>query len=107
MHMTLNDPGILHGTDKTSLSNDYLRHYEEIFAPFRDRAITLCEIGIAQGASLKVWGEYFPKAQILGIDNNSQCKQYEGQRIRVAIGSQDDPEFLAVVRCDTVPDSIL
>jgi cephalosporin hydroxylase len=105
--MTLDELGILHGTDKTSLSNDYLRHYEEIFAPFRDRAITLCEIGVAQGASLKVWGEYFPKAQILGIDNNPQCKQYEEQRIRIAIGSQDDPEFLAGVFRDTVPDIII
>ena len=105
--MTLDELGISHGTDKTSLANDYLRLYEEIFAPFRNRPFTLWEIGVANGASLKVWGEYFPKAQILGIDNNPQSKQYEGPRVRVAIGSQEDPEFLAGLAREPAPDIII
>jgi tetratricopeptide (TPR) repeat protein len=105
--MTLDDLGILHGTDKTSLFNDYLQAYEDIFSPFRDRAITLWEIGVAEGGSLKVWSEYFPKAQILGIDNNPQCKQYESARVQVSIGSQDDPEFLADLFRDATPDIII
>jgi hypothetical protein len=107
MLVTLDELGILHNTDKTSLANDYLRHYEEIFRPFRNRAITLWEIGVAQGASLALWREYFPNAQIVGIDNNPQCKQYEGPRVQVAIGSQDDPEFLAGLSRDMVPDIII
>jgi hypothetical protein len=46
-------------------------------------------------------------AQILGIDNNPQCRRYEGPRIRIAIGSQDDPEFLSNLFRDGKPDIII
>jgi hypothetical protein len=90
----LDERGIVAGTDKSSLANDYLRHYERIFAPWRERSFTVFEIGVAQGASLLLWRDYFPNAEIVGIDINPQCKRFEGPRIRVLIGSQDDPEFL-------------
>ena len=46
--------GALAGTDKSSSVSwcwDYLRHYEELFRPFRDQPINLLEIGVASGAS--------------------------------------------------------
>src|SRR4051812_6007167 len=89
----LDERGILAGTDKSSLANDYLRHYERIFAPWRERTFTLLEIGIAQGASLRLWRDYFPHADIVAIDINPKCKEYERERVRIEIGSQDDPEF--------------
>ena len=92
--MSLDERGILAGTDKSSLANDYLRHYERIFAPWQQRKFALLEIGIAQGGSLGLWRDYFPKATIVGVDINPTCKRFEEPRIRVEIGSQDDPEFL-------------
>jgi hypothetical protein len=86
--------GILAGTDKSSIANDYLRHYERIFAPWREQTFTLLEIGVAQGASLILWRDYFANAEIVGVDIDPQCKRFEGPRIRIEIGSQDDPEFL-------------
>jgi hypothetical protein len=41
-----------------------------------------------------MWSEYFPNAQIIGIDINPECKQYEKNNISVEIGSQEDEEFL-------------
>jgi hypothetical protein len=92
--LDLDTRGILAGTDKSSISNDYLRHYERIFAPWRERTFFMWEIGVAKGASLLLWRDYFPNATIVGVDINPLCKQFEGPRIVVEIGSQDDPEFL-------------
>jgi hypothetical protein len=86
--------GILQGTDKSSISHGYLRHYERLFQDFRHEPITFLEIGIARGASLKMWAEYFDRATIVAIDIQPDCKQYAGGRCEVEIGSQADPDFL-------------
>ena len=103
----LNARGIVAGTDKSALANDYLRHYERILAPWRERPFTLLEIGVAQGASLLLWRDYFPNAEIVGVDINPQCKRFERPRIRIEIGSQDDPEFLLTLCAGTRPAIII
>jgi hypothetical protein len=54
-----------HDTDKTPC---YLRTYERYFAPLRNCPITLLEMGILNGGSLRLWREYFPNAKIIGVD---------------------------------------
>ena len=56
-----------HGCDKGS-RHGYERVYEPAFEPMRLEPIRLLEIGIYRGASLKVWVDYFPNAEIFGID---------------------------------------
>ena len=92
---SLDSIGILEGTDKTSLEQDYLRHYERIFGGIRNDPVQLVEIGIADGASLRTWVRFFPKATVIGIDVRKFCRAFSGDRIIVEIGSQADPEFLA------------
>jgi len=91
----LDSLGILYGTDKSSLGNGYLRQYARILNHVRDKAFTLLEIGIARGASLRMWEAYFPKATIVAVDIRPECKQYAGGRRIVEIGSQADPAFLS------------
>jgi hypothetical protein len=88
------------------------RHYYEIydrhFARFRDRDITLLEIGVADGGSLDLWRRYFgPKAKIVGIDINPDCKRFETPGTRIYVGSQEDAEFLERVAKETGPFDIL
>src|SRR5690348_17272762 len=59
--MTLDELGILCGTDKSSLRKAYLSHYERLFAPLRDTAFNLIEIGAYNGASLRTWAEYLDR----------------------------------------------
>jgi hypothetical protein len=71
-----------------------LRHFEREFAPFRDRAITVIEIGVAGGPSLRVWKQFFSLATIVGVDINPKCRAQASGRIAIEIGSQADPDFL-------------
>jgi tetratricopeptide (TPR) repeat protein len=99
--------GLLEGTDKTTLVQDYLRHYERIFAGIRNEPIQLLEIGVAGGASLRTWARFFPEAWIVGIDINPGCRAYGGDRITIEIGSQANPEFLASLVMKYQPDIVV
>lgn len=88
------------------------RHYFEIydrhFAPLRGRDITLLEIGIAGGGSLDLWRRYFgPRAKIIGVDINPDCRRFETPGTRVVIGSQNDPAFLAKLAAEHGPFDIV
>lgn len=73
-------------SDKWSL---YLDEYERIFSPYSDLPISLLEIGIQNGGSLEIWGDYFPKAKsLVGCDINPDCRAliYDDPRISVVVG---------------------
>jgi hypothetical protein len=95
--MNLQGLGVNKNTDKSrhSYKNiSYLGIYEKYFAQKRLDVKVFVEIGVLNGASLKVWEEYFPNAIIYGIDINPECKQYENNRTKILIGDQNDDEFL-------------
>jgi|GEM_PF-5354974 len=99
--------GIHLGTDKSRLRQDYLRHYERMMAGFRDRPITLLEIGIDQGASLRTWEIHFPKASIIGVDIMPATQRFARKNVVVEIGSQFDAAFLASLAQKYAPDIII
>lgn len=101
--MTLDEIGILCGTDKSSLRQGYLSHYERLFAHLRDTAFNLIEIGAYNGASLRTWAEYFPRAFIVGIDIEPSAAKLAEDRIAVRIGSQADAQFLTGVATEFPP----
>lgn len=65
--MTLNDIGFRLNADKSSRFHNYLDFYEEML-PGRDFTGRLLEIGIMDGLSMRMWREYYPHAEIVGID---------------------------------------
>jgi cephalosporin hydroxylase len=56
------------GTDKDTF-HSYIELYEQLLAPFADKAITLVEIGIQYGGSMLLWQDYLPKAHFIFVDN--------------------------------------
>jgi SAM-dependent methyltransferase len=85
-----------YGTDKSSYVHNYCVKYEK-YLPFkRFQDMNILEIGILDGKSLLTWRDYYYKAKIVGIDINTDCKQFEDKEnnIFVEIGSQDDHVFL-------------
>ena len=93
----LNEIGRRRQTDKqggAERGHDYLRKYEFFLRPLREEAFTLLELGVFQGASLKTWEEYFPKAEIIGVDCEAAAALHAGGRVSVILGDLNRPGFL-------------
>ena len=63
-------------------------------AHMRELPLTLLEIGVYHGASVKMWSEYFLNATIVGLDINEDCKKYESDRVKIRIGDASRIDFL-------------
>ncbi len=63
--MTLDELSVKYGTDKGSLKHHYMEFYEQ-HLPKNPKKIL--EIGVLKGASMAMWAEYFPEAEIHGLD---------------------------------------
>jgi SAM-dependent methyltransferase len=75
---------------------DYFELYDRHFSPYVGKPITILELGVYHGGSLEMWRNYFPKAKIVGIDINPDCRDHEqvDKNIFVRIGDQSNEEFL-------------
>lgn len=83
--------GAKHGTDK--VGHGYLPHYERFIGELRFLPITMIEIGVAGGSSLKMWEQWMPKAFVWGMDVNPYDQCF-GERIRTFQGNQGQPNDL-------------
>ena len=98
-----------YGTDK-NLSR-YTPTYEKVFNPRKEEVTNLLEIGIGtlnpehpssfqgiigfnphykQGGSLRVWRDFFPNANIYGVDIAEDC-MFEEDRIKTFLFDSSDP----------------
>ncbi len=105
-----------HASDKGTLGpspswpvHNYSDVYEAYLHGLREEVLSILEIGLGVtgdhwhsaivhgrntgGASLKMWFDYFPKAQIFGIDVN-ECPELENDRIRTFVAHQGRAEDL-------------
>jgi len=87
-------------TDKWSKLHRYTQHYQRHLEYLRDEPFTLLELGIGGykrakdgGASLRMWKEFFPYAQIIGLDIEDKTFVNE-ERITAHVGSQVDEKLL-------------
>jgi len=88
-------------TDKRPSEHNYTKFYDFYFSLARNMPITIVEIGILDhweksarpfgAASLRMWAEFFPNAEIHGIDI-LDLKHLEQKRIRIHVGDQTNPE---------------
>ena len=97
--------------DKKDLNKwlHYFDIYEENFYKYKNKKITILEIGIFKGGSLRMWKNYFsPDSLIVGIDINPACKKFEKDNIKTYIGDQTDVNFLnSVIKDIGKPDIII
>jgi len=78
----------------------YLDVYGRIFGEYRERPVSLLEIGIQNGGSLEIWSQYFYNAEILiGCDINPGCLalSYDDSRISVIVGDANSDSVLSDV----------
>lgn len=96
-----------YGTDK--LEHGYIPFYEQHLPKEPKRIL---EIGVKEGRSLDMWAEYFPDAEIHGLDLFSEIpmwdvidnlgissqEEYNQSRIRLHVGNQCDWQVLEQLR---------
>jgi hypothetical protein len=89
--MNLTELGTACGTDK--VGHRYTPLYEGYLGHLRNEPITLMEIGVHLGYSLKMWEAYFTKGLICGVDNCTlisadQLKSMSVGRIKTFVADQ-------------------
>ena len=100
-----------YGTDKRG--HGYLRLYDQLFRPIRNKKLRILEIGVGGfdstdkgGSSLRMWKEYFKNSHIYSIDIHDKSK-LEEKRIKIFKGSQNDPGFLTDIEKQIGPIDII
>lgn len=84
---------INYGTDKVpKLGHTYTPYYHGLFKNRRESVKKVLEIGILSGASLFMWRDYFPNAEIYGID--IQAIELDSPRIHCFKYDQTDAKQL-------------
>ena len=102
---------IKYGSDKCpKYGHSYTPWYHQKFEPIRNEPLKILEIGIGNhelmapivgedykpGASLRMWAEYFPNAQITGLDIREDVLFQEG-RIATFLFDQSCPKSLEML----------
>ena len=102
--------GFIHGTDKASImdvsgsctiAHDYLRHYDFLFSSFRADKFSLIEFGCLRGDSLRMWEQYFPNAEIYGVDIDESTKKNEKGRVHIVIGDATSQQTYDTLKAET------
>lgn len=79
----LDDLAFKHKADKSSLFHNFAVKYDKLLSGTRESCTAVLEIGVAQGQSLRMWADYFPKAAIHGADISAACKACESYSPRI------------------------
>lgn len=84
----------------TKMLHNYLEIFDKHFSNIRCKVKRILEIGVQTDRSVNMWRDYFPNAEIHGIDIDPKCSNYTSDRIYIHIGNQSDIKFLS-----TLPDN--
>lgn len=72
----------------------YFSAYDRLFERYRNRAVTVVEIGILGGGSLFMWRQFFgPEARIIGVDLNPAAVKWREHGFEIVIGNQESDDF--------------
>ena len=64
----LDELGRRHGTDKSTTNHAFTVVYAHAFERIRQSATRVLEVGVFYGSSIRMWREYFSKAEVVGVD---------------------------------------
>jgi hypothetical protein len=85
--------------DGTRKPDHYFRVYADVFSSLRQENFNLLELGVSSGASLLIWRDYFPNANIVGLDiagmPDSIAKNVQTGRLQFVLGDQSNPATLS------------
>jgi hypothetical protein len=85
-----------YGGGDSDTCHEYTPVYWDLMSGQKDQVKAILEIGVNAGSSLRMWEEFFPNAQIIGIDCRPEVLFNEG-RIRCFLADQNNPMQLRLV----------
>jgi Methyltransferase domain len=73
----------------------YFPIYTRHLAPYTGRPVSVLEIGVYRGGSMRMWSRFFgPHARLLGVDIDPVAVTCAGGRYEVVIADQGDPDAM-------------
>lgn len=84
--------------------HNYTPTYHQWFSGRENEVQRVLEIGVNYGPSLRMWEEYFPNAEIIGLDSNTACL-FNAGRIKCFAADQGSQQSLlgALMEAGTRP----
>lgn len=105
----LHSLGLRHGTDK-AYRHGYTSAYEKYLGPSRTSFKVFMEIGVLDGASLRMWRDWLPAVQVVGVDlyDKSEHLHQDSERIllRSPINQTDENSMREIIE-EWDPDVVL
>lgn len=80
-----------YGGGDSDTCHAYTPVYHSLLSEDRDNVKNVLEIGVHAGSSVRMWKDYFPNAQIVGLDTNVDCLRHAETRIQVIMADQNNP----------------
>lgn len=72
----------------------YFELYHHHLQKFIGRNVTVVEVGVHSGGSLRMWRHYFGERCVVhGVDIEETCRAYEDANTTIHIGDQEDRSF--------------
>lgn len=93
--MTLDELAIKYGSDKSSLAHNYCPFYEQYLPKCPKK---LLEIGVKEGASIRMWKDWFPETKIFGLDLFEEFPIPDIEGVQFYKGNQVDHLLLEQLR---------
>jgi hypothetical protein len=85
-------------------SDEYMANFDRWFCDLVGRPISILELGIQRGGSLRYWHDLFPRGQVIGLDLNPSPVHDPDNGITAYQGFQQDTALLDRIRKETAPD---
>lgn len=96
MSRELQDLMAKYGTDKDSV-HSYGNTYAALFGPIKDTTHSVLEIGVASGASLRVWRDYFQHAIVYGVDIDPAATVTDDRIVTFTADATDYKQLITAV----------
>ncbi len=94
------------GSDKNAV-NGYGPAYDELLTPRKESIRSILEVGVFKGASIKAWHDFFPNAEIVGLDHDPSCVTFNVARIETFTVNSYDLDTVNQVLGDRTFDLIV
>lgn len=96
---------MMYETDKARY-HSYGSFYDDLFSKYsRDGALNILELGVQRGGSLLAWLDYFPNANVYGVDiSDSRKEEYKSDSVKYTVSDLRSMPVDTTIKYDIIID---